>query len=232
MINQVFISVLATVITMPVATQCVAILAGVLLLTAVLLAWRYSVPAAIRLMVVQGAALACLVGVLGLVNNELDLLAMSVVILVLKAGVLPWVLLRAARLSGVDRESNPRIGAIASMIAATALIVLAFLVGQPLATATTGFASKAAPVGLALVFTGFLILVTRSRAASALVGFLMLDNGIAVVTFLVTGGLPLVVELGVLLDVLLVVLILQVLTSRMPAKFGGSDLEDLKELHD
>jgi hydrogenase-4 component E len=76
------------------------------------------------------------------------------------------------------------------------------------------------------------VLVTRRKAVTQVVGFLLLDNGIAVVAFLATAGVPLVVELGVALDVLLAVLILQVLTTRMLAKFGALDLDQLRELHD
>jgi hydrogenase-4 component E len=60
----------------------------------------------------------------------------------------------------------------------------------------------------------------------------MLDNGIATIAFLMSGGVPLMVELGVSLDVLLVVLILQVLTSRIRSEFGDIDLDDLAELRD
>ena len=65
----------------------------------------------------------------------------------------------------------------------------------------------------------------------------MLDNGIATTAFLATGGVPLVVELGVSLDVLLVILVLQVLGSRIDTAFGagapgGTDLDQLRELHD
>ena len=67
------------------------------------------------------------------------------------------------------------------------------------------------PVGLALVLIGFLVLLTRRSALSQLIGFVILDNGIATTAFLTSGGVPLVVELGVTLDVLLVVLILRVL---------------------
>ena len=88
------------------------------------------------------------------------------------------------------------------------------------------------PVGIALVLIGFLVLVTRRHAFSQLVGFLVLDNGIATVAFLTAGGVPLVVELGASLDVLLVVLILQVLTARIRAEFGDADLDDLTELRD
>ena len=88
------------------------------------------------------------------------------------------------------------------------------------------------PIGIALVLIGFLLLVTRRRALSQLVGFLLIDNGIAAVAFLTAGGVPLVVELGASLDVLLVVLILQVLRGRMRVKFGDTDLTELTELRD
>ena len=79
---------------------------------------------------------------------------------------------------------------------------------------------------------GFLLLATRRHAISQLVGFLVLDNGIATVAFLTSRGVPLVVELGASLDVLLVVLILRVLTARINVEFGGADLDDLTELRD
>jgi len=61
---------------------------------------------------------------------------------------------------------------------------------------------------------------------------LMLDNGIALVTFLATSGVPLAVELGIAFDVLLAMFILQLLTTRIRTKFGGTDLDQLRELHD
>ena len=85
---------------------------------------------------------------------------------------------------------------------------------------------------MAVVLIGFFVLVTRRPALSQLVGFLLMDNGITAVGFLTTAGVGLVVELGVSLDVLLVVLVLQVLTARMRAAFGATDLDELRELHD
>ena len=82
------------------------------------------------------------------------------------------------------------------------------------------------------MFRGFVTQVTRRRALSQVVGFLLLDNGIAATAFLATAGVPLIVELGVSLDLLLVVLVLQVLTARMRLEFGHSDLDALRELHD
>ena len=88
------------------------------------------------------------------------------------------------------------------------------------------------PVGLTMVLVGLLLVVTRRRALSQLVGFLVLDNGIATVAFLTAGGVPFVVELGVSLDVLLVVLILAVLSGRLHAVLGAVYLDELNELRD
>ena len=112
------------------------------------------------------------------------------------------------------------------------MTVLAFLVGLPIVAVAEGPAATSVPVGIALVLIGFLVLMTRRSALSQLIGFVILDNGIATTAFLTSGGVPLVVELGVTLDVLLVVLILRVLTSRLQFALGGIDLDDLTELRD
>ena len=83
-----------------------------------------------------------------------------------------------------------------------------------------------------MVLLGFFVLVTRRRALSQVAGFLLLDNGIAATAFLVTAGVPLIVELAVSLDLLLVVLVLQVLAVRLHAAFGDADIDELRELRD
>jgi hydrogenase-4 component E len=82
------------------------------------------------------------------------------------------------------------------------------------------------------VLVGFFSLATRGKAPSQLVGFLLFENGVALVAVLAAAGVSVVVELGVALDVLLAVLVLQVLTARMQDKFGSLDLDQLQELHD
>ncbi len=92
--------------------------------------------------------------------------------------------------------------------------------------------TRAVPVALTVLLVGFFVLVSRRRALSQVVGFLLMDNAITATAFLTTSGVPAVVELGVSLDVLLAVLVLQVLTTRMRAAFGGTDLDELRELRD
>jgi hydrogenase-4 component E len=105
-------------------------------------------------------------------------------------------------------------------------------VARPLTDLNPTPATRALPVGLAVVLIGFFVLVTRRRALAQVVGFLLLDNGITATAFLATSGVPLIVELGVSFDVLLAVLVLQILTTRMREAFGTTDIDDLRELHD
>jgi hydrogenase-4 component E len=207
--------------------------AGGLLLTAVLVLWRRELPVIVRMFALQGVALAALVAALAWDEGEPELAAVAVGFLVLRGGVVPWLLRRALAGAGpVQRESRPVINVATSLLAAAALTLLALAVSQPLVDLASTAASRAVPLGIAVVLIGFLVLVTRRHAVSQLVGFLLMDNGITAVGFLTTAGIGLVVEVGVALDVLLVVLVAQVLTERMREAFGDTDLDELRELHD
>lgn len=213
--------------------QLVGLTTGALLLCAVLIVWSRSLLMQVRLLAVSGVALAGLVVALGIEEGTVELVAVAGLVLLLKSVVLPVVLWRTV--AGTDigqREETPLVNTTTSLIAASLLTLLAYLVSRPMHALGDGPAVAAVPVGIALVLYGFLVLATRRHAVSQLIGFLVLDNGIATVAFLTAGGVPLVVELGVSLDVLLVVLILQVLTSRIRSEFGAVDLDDLTELRD
>jgi hydrogenase-4 component E len=119
-----------------------------------------------------------------------------------------------------------------SLLAAGALTLLAYAVTRPLVALAPSPATAILPAAVAVVLIGFFTLVTRRRALSQLVGFLLLDNGITATAFLAAAGVPLIVELGVSFDLLLVVLVLQVLSTRLRTAFGSSDLDELRELHD
>jgi hydrogenase-4 component E len=213
--------------------QLLDLACGALLLTAVLILWRRELTVLIRVFAVQGLALAVLVAVLAAHERSAELAAVAAGIAVLRAGVLPHLLRRALAGNGeVRRETRPLVNVASSLLAAAVLTMLAYAVSQPLIALAPSPATQAIPVGLTVVLVGFFVLVTRRRALSQLVGFLLMDNGITAVGFLTTAGAGLAVELGVSLDVLLVVLVLQILTTRMRETFGDADLDELRELRD
>jgi hydrogenase-4 component E len=212
--------------------QTLNLICGALLLAAVLILWRRELAAIVRLLVVQGVLLAALAALLGAREGSSELYAVAAGVLALKAVVLPAVLRRVLRDTGEARETEPLVNVAASLLAGALLTLLAYAVSRPLVALAPSPATQALPVALAVMFLGFFVLVTRRRALSQVVGFLLMDNGITATAFLATSGVPLIVELGVSLDLLLVVLVLQVLTARMRLTFGRTDLDELRELRD
>lgn len=213
--------------------QALDLACGGLLLTAVLVLWRRELSMIIRVFAVQGVALAALVAVLAVREQSAELGAVAVGLLVLRGGVLPMLLGRALAGAGpTRRETSPLVNIGASLLVAAVLALLAYAVSRPLVALAPSPATQAIPVGITVVLIGFFVLVTRRRALSQLVGFLLMDNGITAVGFLTTSSLSLIVELGISLDVLLAVLVLQVLTVRMRETFGDTDLDELRELRD
>ncbi|WP_248961474.1 hypothetical protein [Sphaerisporangium perillae] len=205
---------------------------GAFLLTGVLVLWRRDLAAIVRLFAVQGADLGALVIVLGLHKGSAELMIAGVAVGGLRAGLLPCLMRRALMAGGEGRETKPLVNVAGSLLVAAVLAMVAYAVSQPLVRLTPTPATQAVPVALTVLLVGFFVLVTRRRALSQVVGFLLMDNAITATAFLTTSGVPMVVELGVSLDILLAVLVLQVLTTRMRAAFGGTDLDELRELRD
>lgn len=213
--------------------QSLDLAAGLLLLTAVLIVWRRELAVIIRVLAVQGLALTALVVVLAVRRHAPELVAVAAGVAILRVGLLPYLLRRALADAGQHRrETRPLVNVVASLLAIAVLTMLAYSVSGPLIALAPSAATEAIPVALALVLIGFFVLVTRSRALSQLVGFLVMDNGITAVGFLTTAGAGLAVELGASLDVLLVVLVLHLLAGRMWAAFGHAELDELRELRD
>ncbi|WP_329124615.1 hypothetical protein [Streptomyces sp. NBC_01465] len=212
-------------------TRLLDLACGAFLLAAVMVLWRRQLTSIVRTFALQGVALAALAALLGVHEQRWDLLSVAVGIGALRAGVLPYLMRRA--LAGTeDDETRPVVNVAASLLTAAALTLLAYAVARPLVALDPTPATRALPVGLAVVLIGFFVLATRRHAPAQVIGFLLLDNGITATAFLAASGVPLIVELGVSFDLLLAVLVLHILTTRMRVAFGTTDIDDLRELHD
>ena len=206
---------------------------GGLTLAAVLVVWRRDLRAIVRLLAWQGVALAAIPIVRGLHDDDYALVAVGVTVLVLRAAVLPWLLARAlAAERQTQREATPLVNTATSLLITAVLTVVAFAVTRPLVSLEPNAVVNAVPAAFAVILIALFVMTTRRHAVSQAAGFLMLDNGIAASAFLLTAGVPLIVELGASLDVLFAVLVIGILTGRLRRAFGGADLDRLQELRD
>ena len=214
-------------------TVLVDLAAGGLILAGVLIVWRRDLIAIARLLACQGVALAAIPILRGVYDGDGALIGVGAAVLVLRAVVLPWLLARALGAEPQShRESTPLMNTAASLLVTAALTLAAFAATRPLVNLQPAASTNAVPAAMAVVLIALLVMVTRRHALSQAAGFLMLDNGIAATAFLLTAGVPLIVELGASLDVLFAVIVIGVLTARLSRTFGGVDLGALQELHD
>jgi hydrogenase-4 component E len=214
-------------------TSVLYLAAGGLLLTAVLVVWRRGLTAIVRLLAWQGAALAAVPLVRGVHGPDTALVVTGVAVLALRAVVLPVLLSRAAGAEPhARREATPLVNTASSLLITAMVTIVAFGITRPLVHLEPDPAVAAAPAGFAVVFIALFVMATRRHAVSQAAGFLMLDNGIAATAFLLTSGVPVIVELGASLDVLFAVIVIGVLTGRLRRTFGDADLDQLQELHD
>ena len=159
-----------------------------------------------------------------------ELFVIAGVMIALKGIIVPAVLGRIEARFGHHQEVRPLVNTEASLLVSGFLAVLAYEVSRPIAAVVSLPTRGGLPIALALVLVSLFVVVSRRLAITQIVGFLMLENGIALLALLGAYGVPLVVELGVFLDVLFGVLVMQVLVYRIHETFGSVEDEQLSRL--
>ncbi|MDA8265277.1 MAG: hypothetical protein M0T79_08020 [Actinomycetota bacterium] len=205
---------------------------GAVLVCAVAVLWLSSLASVIRAVSLQGIALGTVAIVLGLHLHDPALIATAAVVIVVKGLAIPMLLRHVTGDQPLERETRPLVNVPASLVASAAVIFIAFARTRGIARYVGTTAGSLVPVGFAALLVGYFVLVSKRRPVFQMVGILLVDNGISLVAFLVTAGVPFLIELGVSLDVLLAVVVLGVLAVRLRTDFGDLDLDDLQELHD
>jgi hydrogenase-4 component E len=186
--------------------------------------------AAIRATAVQGVLLAGLPIAL-FPGVSPHILGLALGTFVVKAVVLPTLLSRAIREAAVRREIEPLIGFAPSMIFGALAVALAFTIAPklPLPDLQT---PVLVPVSLSTVVIGLLMLTTRSKALTQVVGYLILENGIYVFGLSQVERVPFLVEVGVLLDIFVGVFIMGIVVFHINREFDSLDSARLTELRD
>ncbi len=207
--------------------------AGAFLVAAVLIVWRRDLHAMISLLAGQGLVLAAIPVVEGIHTHDHVLVGAGIGVVLVRAIVMPALLRRAlgAR-APQQREASPLVNTTASLLIAAALTVFSYAVTRPVVALDPSAATRALPAAFAVILIAIFVMTSRRKALSQAVGFLMLANGIAATAFLVTAGVPLIVELGASVDIVLAIAILAILIERVRRAFGATEVDQMRELQD
>jgi hydrogenase-4 component E len=187
--------------------------------------------AAIRALAVQGVLLAAL-AVLVRGHVGAHALAIAAATIALKTIVIPRLLLAAMRRTGVNREIEPLIGFGWSVALAGGLVAASFALGGRLKVPGAHISHLLVPCAFATVLLGLLVLVSRSTALSQVLGYVVLENGIFLFGLVLVREMPLVVEFGVLLDVLVGVFVMGIVMNRISRAFDHIETHALTTLRE
>ncbi len=211
-------------------TQLVMLGSSGMLLTALIVLWRKGLPAYIAAYRWQSWLLAGITAVIGHFTHEPHLYLVAAALLVLKGIALPALLRRMVQRVAADLRIAPYVNTETSLVIAGLLVLFAYVLARPLMLVSQLPTRGGLPVAMALVFVSLFIIVSRRKAITQIIGFLMLENAIALLAAVGTGGVPLLVELGVFLDALMVFLVMQVFVYHIHETFDTVDVDELQRL--
>lgn len=148
----------------------------------------------------------------------------------LKVILLPWILNRLIRQLKAEWDSELLVNTPVTMLLGLMLVIFAFGLAQPISTLATTITRNTLGIALAVILLAFLMMITRRKAITQVVGFLAMENGLFFAATSATYGMPMVIELGIALDVLVGVLILGVFFFQIREQFDSLDLHHLETL--
>jgi hydrogenase-4 component E len=213
-------------------TQFVNLLGAVLLLLAFGMISQRRIVSLIHLFTLQGATLALSTAVVGYVTGQPHLYLSAGVTLVLKVLLIPYLLHRVIRRLGIQWDVETLINIPTTMLIGIGVVIFAFNLAIPISELSSTLTSGTLGMALACVLLSFLMMITRTKAVPQVIGFLAMENGLFFAATSATYGMPMVVELGIALDVLIGVLILGVFMFQIREQFDSLDIRHLEKLKD
>ena len=214
----------------PLSAQLINLFAAVILLLSFAMLAQRRVLQLINLFALQGLTLCLSTLVVAASTGQTHLYWSAGLTLLLKAWLLPWILHRLVRKLQIKNEVEPLINIPTTMLIGIGLVMLAFNVALPISELSSSIARGTLGIALAVVMLAFLMMITRRKAITQVVGFLSMENGLFLAATSATYGMPMVVELGIALDVLVGVIILGVFFFQIREQFDSLDIRHMERM--
>ena len=214
----------------PLSGQIVNLFAALLLLIAFAMLSQRRIVTLITLFALQGATLVGSTATVAFATGQKHLYYSAAITFALKVIVLPWLLHRLIRRLNVKWDIETLINIPTMMLVGILLVIFAFNLALPISEFSHSIARGTLGIALACVLLSFLMMITRSKAVPQVIGFLSMENGLFFAATSATYGMPMVVELGIALDVLVGMVILGVFLFQIREQFDSLDIHHLEKL--
>ncbi len=216
----------------PLDLQLLNMCAALLLLISFAMLAQRRIVNLVNLLALQGMLLLVATLLLAWRTRQPHLYVSAALTLALKVVFLPWLLHRLIRRLEVYWDSESLLNIPVIMLVGLAVVVFSFGLAQPISALASTATRNSIGIALAVVLLSFLTMITRRKAMSQVVGFLSMENGLFFGAMSATYGMPMVVEFGVALDVLVAVLVLGIFFFQIREQFDSLDLHHLEALRE
>jgi hydrogenase-4 component E len=213
-----------------VSTQLINLFAALLLLLAFAMLAQRRILSLIHLYTMQGVVLVAAAAVMGYATRQPHLYVSAGLTLALKVFLIPWLLHRVIDRLNVRWDVETLINIPTTLLAGIVLVIFAFNIAAPIAELSASIARGTLGIALACVLLSLMMMITRSKAVPQVIGFLALENGLFFAATAATYGMPMVVELGIALDVLVGTFIFGIFFFQIRETFDSLDLQHLERL--
>jgi hydrogenase-4 component E len=202
----------------PFDLQLLNLCAALLLLLSFAMLTQRRIVTLVNLLAVQGSLLLIATLLLAWRTGQNHLYVSAALTLALKVVALPWILHQLVRRLGVYWDTEPLLNTSGTMLVGLVVVVFSFGLAQPITALASTATRNTIGIAVAVILLSFLTMITRGKAMSQVVGFLSMENGLFFGAMSATYGMPMVVEFGVALDVLVAVLVLGIAFFDVPGK--------------
>jgi len=216
----------------PIVLQLLNLCAALLLLLSFAMLAQRRIVNLVNLLALQGALLFIATLLLAWRTGQTHLYVSALLTLALKVVFLPWLLHRLIRRLEVYWDSEPLLNISTTMLVGLGVVVFSFGLAQPISALASTATRNSIGIALAVVLLSFVTMITRRKAMSQVVGFLSMENGLFFGAMSATYGMPMIVEFGVALDVLVAVLVLGIFFFQIREQFDSLDLHHLEALRE
>ncbi len=214
----------------PLAAQINSVMAALILLTAFGLLVQRRILGLLHLFAWQGLFLCISTAIVGYITGMSHLFISSVLTLTLKVFLLPYILYALIRKLNISKEVESLVNIPRNMLIGIALVIFSYHLTAPVTQLSTMVTRSTLAVALATVMLGLLMMVTRRHAVTQIIGFLAMENGLFFAATSATYGMPMVVELGVALDLLIAAFIFGIFFFHISTTFDSLDVEQMARL--
>lgn len=210
--------------------QLINLFAAFLLLLAFAMLAQRRILNLVHIYSMQGLTVAAATTVVAHLTHQEHLYYSAAMTLILKVFLIPWVLHRLIRRLSVRSDIETILNIPSTMLVGIVLVIFAFNLALPIAKLSTAVTPGTLGIALACVLLSFMMMITRSKAIPQVIGFLSMENALVFAATSATYGMPMVVELGIALDVLVGVFILGIFMFQIREQFESLDISHLENL--